>query len=288
VAHEFAFADVAVPRQHFCLTLPLRDYSIGHRILFMRQRNPLVFGDESEFNKLPSDGEAGQKFWLIRSVAVCNQTFAYRIQLEREPTKEILKAEEKTGKDWMAARAKSQDEFLAAARADTSRIPDLNEWWALELAQFRNYINSSRIVTDFKFKREPFPFLPCEPMPDATKGRALGGPYESTLIQFLLNARFVQDMAAAMEYSFALAEMHYLTHLEREGAIRILNAQEIEFKETCAARDLEAARAAGFDTVEEHIEFVKGNAKKENEKRAAATEARNLASEVPAELKGTP
>jgi hypothetical protein len=266
----------------------LRDYSIGHRILFMRQRNPLVFGDEVEFNRLPSDGENGQKFWLIRSVAVCNQTFAYRIQLEREPTKEILKAEEKTGKEWIGARAKSQEEFLAAARADTSRIPDLNEWWALELVQFRNYINSSRIVTDFKFKREPFPFLPCEPMPDANKGRSLGGPYESTLIQFLLGARFVPDMAGAMEYPFALAEMHYLTHLEREGAIRILNAQEIEFKETCAARDLEAAKAAGFNTVEEHVEFVKGNAKKENEKRGAEAETSGLATEVPAELLETP
>ena len=282
MAHEFTFADVAIPAQHFCLTLPLRDYSIGHRLLFMRQRNPLVFGDESAFNNLPSETKI---FWIIESVALCNQTYAYRMQLEKEPTKAILKAQAKTSKLWRNFRAKSQAEFLAAARADTNRIPDLNEWWALEIAQFRNYLNSSRIITDFKFKREPFPFLPCGPMPDANKGRSLGGPYESTLIQFLLNAKFVQNAAEAMEYPFALAEMHYLTHLEREGHIKILNADEIEFKEMCEVRDMEAAKAAGFNTVEEHIEFIKGNAAKKNAEASEKAKTGGLATEVPAELK---
>jgi hypothetical protein len=52
----------------------------------------------------------------------------------------------------------------------------------------------------------------------------------------------------------------------------------------CEARDLAAAKEAGFNTVEEHIEFVKGNAKKQNEEAAAKAREANLASEVPAEL----
>lgn len=274
MAHEFLYADVAIPTQHFCLTLPLRDYSIGHRLLFMRQRNPLVFGDESAFNQLPSETKI---FWLIESVTVCNQTYAYRMQLEKEPTKAILKAQTKTSKLWRKLREKSQAEFLKTA--------GLNEWWALEIAQFRNYLNSSRIITDFKFKREPFPFLPLGTVEDA-KGRQCGGPHEGTLIQFLINSNLVKNADEAMEYPFALAEMHYFIRLEREGAIKILNTDEIEFKETCEARDLESAKAAGFNTVEEHIEFIKGNAKKQKEEASVSAEKSGLASVIPAELKG--
>jgi hypothetical protein len=279
VAHEFQFSDVAIPAQHFCLTLPLRDFCIGHRLLFMRQRNPLVFGDETEFNNLPPETRI---FWLIESVTVCNQSYADRVALEKSPTKEMLKKFTKDSKAWRKERERAQAAYLKQVDAD------LTGWWASEIAQFRNYLNSSRIITDFKFKREPFPFLPCGPMPDADKGRSRGGPYESTLIQFLLTAHFVKDQAEAMEYPFALAEMHYLTHLEREGAIKILNTEEIEFKETCEARDLAAAKTAGFKTVEEHIEFIKGNARQEQTKKAEQAKSGGMASEIPVELKGTP
>ena len=283
MAHDFLFSDVAIPAQHFCLTLPLRDYSIGHRLLFMRQRNPLVFGDEAEFNKLPSETKI---FWIIESVSICNQTYADRMQLEKSPNKAMIKQLAKDTKKCRKLREQSQAEFLKASRS-AGKVPDLNDWWALEIAQFRNYLNSARIVTDFKFKREPFPFLPCGPMPDAEKGRSRGGPYDATLIQFLISARLVNNAAEAMEYPVALAEVHYLTYLEREGALRIFNTEEIEFKESCEARDLEAAKAAGFNTVEEHIEFIKGNAKKQSAAAAVNAGTSGLASEIPAELKGS-
>jgi hypothetical protein len=37
----------------------------------------------------------------------------------------------------------------------------------------------------------------------------------------------------AHEYPLALAEVHYLSWLEREGGLRILNAFEMEFEEYC-------------------------------------------------------
>lgn len=246
----------------------------------MRQRNPLVFGDEAEFNNLPFETRI---FWLIESVTICNQTYANRIQLEKEPTRKILKAQSKTSKAWRKLREKSQAQFLVAARISDGKWPDLAAWWAAEFAEFRNYLNSSRVVTDFKFKREPFPFLPCAPMPDA-KGRSLGSPYEATLIQFLINARLCGGVGEVMEYPFALAEVHYLTHLEHEGAIKILNSDEIEFKEMCEARDLEAAKAAGFNTVEEHIAHITGKAMADAEKKRAESETSNLASKIPVEL----
>ncbi len=249
----------------------------------MRQRNPLVFGDESEFNRLPNETKI---FWLIESVSICNSTYASRMRLEKEPTKAMLKQLDKDTKKFRKLREHAQAQFLKAARSDTTKTPDLFDWWALEIAQFRNYINSSRIITDLKFKREPFPFLPLGKVEDA-KGRQCGGPHEATLIQFLINANLVKNADEAMEYPFALAEMHYFIRLEREGSIKILNMEEIDFLEMCEARDLEAAKSAGFSTIEEHIEFIKGNAKKQQAETIIKAKKSGLATAVPAELKGT-
>jgi hypothetical protein len=277
VAHEFSFSDVASPSQHFCLTLPLRDFSIGHRIIFMHQRNPLVFGDEAEFNKLPDETRI---FWLIESVTVCNQSYADRVALEKSPTAAMLKRFAKDSKSWRKEREKSQAAYLK--QADNS----LSGWWAAETAEFRNYLSASRIITDFKSRRDPFPFLPCASVPDA-KGRTFGAPYEAQLIQFLIRSRLCVDTEAAMEYPFALAEMHYLTYLEREGALQIMNYDDLAHKERMAKIDLDAAHKAGFQTVEEHVDFIVRQAKAAKEKQAAKAESSDLASEIPAELKGT-
>lgn len=293
MAHEFSFADVAAPRQHFCLTLPLRDYSIGHRLIFMRQRNPLVFGDEASFNSLPIETRI---FWLIESVTICNQTYAHREQLEKSPTRPLLRQIERDASHWRKERSRAQKEFLKARPGTIgpawTEKPTLTGYWLLAVSEFRNYLNASRIRTEFKAEvpggRPPGPMLPCSPMPDA-KGRSLGGPYEATLIQFLLSRRLCADEAATFEYPFALAEMHYLTHLEREGSIRIINAAEMQFEQDAADHDLQEARTAGFNTVDEHIAHVTA----EEEKRKADARSQKsepqktgLATDIPDELLG--
>ena len=243
----------------------------------MHQRNPLVFGEEAEFNKLPDETRI---FWLIESVTVCNQTYADRLSLEKSPTKAMLKKFAKDSKVWRKSRERAQAQFLKQTDAD------LSGWWAAEIVEFRNYLNASRIITDYKLKREPFPFLPCAPVPDA-KGRSFGAPYEAQLIQFLIRSRLCPNAAEAMEYPFALAEMHYLTHLEHEGALQIMNADELAHKERMLKLDLDAAHKAGFQTVEEHIAFIVGNAKTAQANQTRQSETTGLASEIPAELKGT-
>ena len=243
----------------------------------MHQRNPLVFGDEAEFNKLPDETRI---FWLIESVTVCNQYYAFRQQLEKAPTWRMLRQFNRASKQWRKLREKSQAAYLK--QADNS----LSGWWAAETAEFRNYLSASRIITDFKSRRDPFPFLPCASVPDA-KGRTFGAPYEAQLIQFLIRSLLCVDTEAAMEYPFALAEMHYLTYLEREGALQIMNYDDLAHKERMAKIDLDAARKAGFQTVEEHVAFIVSQAKAAKEKQAAEAKSNDLASEIPAELKGT-
>lgn len=219
--HEIAFADVSCPERHVVLKLPLRDFCIGHRLLLLRQRNPLLWMPEADFNLLPF---ANQVFYLLEAVYVCGQSYAHRIKLEKGAgiIDRFL--------NWLKVKAWHR----RRKREETD--------WALELANFRNYLNSSRLITDFKGQREGFPFLPTVAAPDA-KGRALGAPYDTSLVQFLIRELRL-SAEQAFEYPLALAEVHYLTWLEREGGLRILNAFEMEFEEYCREGNEKAAKLA--------------------------------------------
>jgi len=282
VAHEFQFSDCAAPLRHVVLGLPLRPLSLGHRIIFLRQRNPLIWAAEADFNLLPFEQQIA---WLIESVTVCNQTYADRIRLENSPSWWMLFQRRRDSKRW--ARIKQRERKQWEKTNFNAVQKDLTAYWMFEIAAFRNYLNFSRVITEVKSRRDPFPFLPCAAMPDA-QGRSMGGPYDATLVQFLVKSRLCQDEAAAMEYPFALAEMHYLTHLEREGCLRIMNSAETQFEDEVADYDLKAARAAGFDTVAEHVESITANARKAKAERekSKATETAGLATAVPEELKG--
>ena len=223
--HEIAFADVSCPERHVVLKLPLRDFCIGHRLILLRQRNPLLWMPEAEFNLLPF---ANQVFYLLEAVYVCGQSYAHRIKLEQGAgiVDRFL--------NWLKVKAW----HWRRKREETD--------WALELANFRNYLNSSRLITDFKSKREGFPFLPIVASPDA-KGRPMGAPYDASLIQFLIREMRVEPKAA-FEYPLALAEVNYLAWLEREGGLRILNAFEMEFEEYCREENDKAAKLAAEKT----------------------------------------
>lgn len=71
-------------------------------------------------------------------------------------------------------------------------------------------------------------------------GRTLGAPLAATLVQFLVN-HFGKSEEEALDYPLGLAYWHFAAHQEREGAMRIVNAAEMEFENWCEAR--EAANA---------------------------------------------
>jgi len=226
--HEIAFADVSCPERHVVLKLPLRDFCIGHRIILLRQRNPLLWMPEAEFNLLPF---ATQVFWLLEAVYVCGQSYAHRKTLEQGagPIDRLI--------NWLKVKAWHR----RRKRGETD--------WALELANFRNYLSSSRLITEFKSRREGFPFLPTVASPDA-KGRPMGAPYDVSLVQFLMRElRLTSE--EAHEYPLALAEIHYLSWMEREGGLRILNAFEMEFEDYCREENEKAAKLAAAKKAEQ-------------------------------------
>ena len=276
MANEFSFADCALPQRHVALGLPLREYSLGHRLLFLRQRNPLLWSAQADFDLLPFETQTA---WLIEAVTVCNQTYAWRRWLENDLTGELEKKFKADSKKWADARIELQKQFQAENPKAT-----LVDWWAQEIAKFRNYIAAQTVITDIEQRRDPFPFLPCQSVPEAT-GRSLGSPYDASVIQFLLASRLCQNEAEAMEYPFGLAEMHYLTHLEHEGALQIMNNDEIRLRERMEAFDLNLALKAGFKTAKEHREWIYAEAKKpKNSKPPENTIKTGLATEIPSEL----
>ena len=280
MAQEFSFSDCVAPIRHVVLGLPLREYSLGHRLLFLRQRNPLLWSAQTDFDLLPFETQTA---WLIEVVTVCNQTFSWRRGLESGEKPEIEKSFKKSAEVWSGIRETEQKKFLAENQKST-----LADWWALEIAKFRNYIASQTVITDLESRRDPFPFLPCASVPEAT-GRTLGSPYDASLIQFLLGSRLCQTEAEAYEYPFALAEMHYLTHLEHEGSLRVLNNDEIRLHERMEAFDLDLARKAGFKTAKEHRAWIMAEARKPKlAAKPVVEKPAGLATAIPAELKGQP
>jgi len=223
------------------LQLPLRVFSIGHRLILLRQRNPLLWQSEEGFNARTS---VEQHFWLIEGVYTCAQSYAARTALEN-------------GMAGAWARWRNR----LAVRAWHWRRQRAKTDWALELANFRNYLAAARICTSFEDRREGFPFMPTMEAAGEERGRLLGGPWDAAIMQFLVRERLCADAAAALEFPLALAQAHYLTWQEREGGLRILNADEMEFKEQCALRDMEAATSAGFATAKEHFEHCMAEAK---------------------------
>ena len=195
------------------------DFSIGHRLILLRQRNPLIWMAEKDFNELPF---MEQVRWLRAAVNVCS--------LPMFP-------------NWRTRMAWRWRNYLAEIKRSWAPTD-----WALETAKFRIYLDSARIVTEFNARREGFPFLPTLPMPDAS-GRSLGGPYDAALLQFLISSGLCRTQNEALEYPLAMAQIHFMTWLEREGNLRIMNAFEMDFEEYAHETDLAAAKAAGFSNV---------------------------------------
>lgn len=101
-----------------------------------------------------------------------------------------------------------------------------NANWPLAIADFRNYLEQGRLTPAING------------VPDAT-GRPLGGPYHARLLQFIIQNLGLRE-SEAFDYPFGAAQFHYFTYLELEGAIRILNQDEIDFETWCAEEEAKA------------------------------------------------
>lgn len=188
--HELLFADAIRPPAVSVLKLLMLNYSVGHEIVLLSRRNPLVMADPADFAKLPGED---QRAAIIFAADCCCQSWTeYHAAYSAIDQRQV----ESKWKDWRKAIA---DEDYPAA---------IETW--------RGY----RAAGSLSF--------PTEEMP-STGGdfRYFGQPELASLFNFLtITCRLAE--VQAFDYPLGLARMRRLAWLESEGAARVQNATEVE------------------------------------------------------------
>lgn len=222
--NDHAFADAARPTQVVCLRLPLLPYSLGHEILLLQQRNPLVSGSAQDFAKLSFDD---QRKALVRAVLVCSNDWKHN----QKPHK------------WM--------------RIWRWMLRNVN--WDMELVEFQNYLIAASAAfpgpdpeaADICAKTDGY-----TPQSEA-RGRAMGSPLISRLLHFVSRLDLESfGVECIYDFPMALANLIYETALESDGAARIENQDERDTKEemkahraaTAAKRAAEKEKQSGLAT----------------------------------------
>ena len=75
--HDLALADAARQASVRILRLPMLEYSIGHELTLLSQRNPLLF------DLFPGLPEEARRAALIRAALVCHRTWSQQYRRER-------------------------------------------------------------------------------------------------------------------------------------------------------------------------------------------------------------
>jgi hypothetical protein len=188
--HDLPFADAIRPAAVRVLQLLMLPYSVGHELILLRQRNPLLLASAEEFARLNAEE---QRFAIIAAADVCSQGWAeYHAAYTRWQ-------QHRLDRIWRKWRKAIHEEDYAPA-----------------IATWRNYRQAGS--ADF----------PTEEMPH-TGGdfRYFGQPELVSLLNFLaITLRFSE--AQVFDYPLGLARMRRLAWLESEGAVRITNAAEAE------------------------------------------------------------
>jgi hypothetical protein len=213
--HELDFADAVRPVPVVCLKLPLTDYSLGHEVLLLRARNPLLVLEQLQFDKLPFQQQCAA---LIQAVDVCSQTWAENNVVHRS-----------LWNRWRYRRVwRKWDRAMRGSN------------WALEIAEFRNYLAAAKT----------FPPSPTEEAAsiersqrgekDDCTGRMSGAPLLANLYHFV-NSEFTfptSEYANALDFPYSRAIWLYFVTLESDGRVRIES-----FKEREIAIEMAEARA---------------------------------------------
>lgn len=191
--HEDSFADAARPLQVVCLRLPLLAYTIGHELLLVQQKNPLVCYADTQFNALPADQ---QQTALRRAVLICTRTWNKQNRAHWN-----LRLWQ-----WWCKK------FCC---------------YPMEIANFRNYLAAAHV--DY-LPPDPRADDVCasangyEPM-RSVRGRTYGSPHLARLLNFVRLSPIASGLSP-FDFPYALANQLYITHLESEGSCRVENSEE--------------------------------------------------------------
>lgn len=237
---DTAYADAQRPAPGGVLKLPLRNYSLGHELLLLRERNAFLLVSPSDFKQLPL---AERIYALHRATWICANGWEQNV-FERFV---FLKAR------LLQWRRRG----LTAADYEAAAIG------------FFNYLAAGR----------SFPQLSPRRMEKGEKpGRPFGGPLLAQLHEFLLGRTDVATTAAAWDYPFGAAVWRYFVKLETDGAVQIENAEEqagrLQAEESrnryangCAAWTAAATDAARAEVLAQYPD-VRGYAATEPEVKA--------------------
>lgn len=224
--HELAFADAVRPARAVILFLPMRNYSLGHELLLLQQRNAFLL---TGFDSLP---EEQKRLALVRAADVCSQTWS-----ENHFTPGTWWDKTRMRKVWArwqravkcGVRSEERGVLADGCQPDGAHgVTRPTTTWGAEIAKLREYIRAGSTK-------------PTTEACDGPAGRQHGAPFHASLIQFLISQMGLPEMEA-YDYPFGLAKFHYYTHAEAEGGIKIVNAPEMEFEEFCAREDAKAAQ----------------------------------------------
>lgn len=206
--HDALLADSALPRQRVCLRLPLLTYSIGHEILLWHARNPILIFSDRDWQAITWEKK---KSWLRKAVLICHNDWRGNQKVEK----------------WLRLWHWMID------RCD----------WALEMAEFRNYLMEHRLVMQTLSAAVPEDVQIFEIANQGDKlglGRALGAPFTSQLLNYAIqrDLRTVLDISMGFkslfrkptiyDVPFGLAANLMLGELECEGRLHIENEREAE------------------------------------------------------------
>lgn len=221
--HDLAFADTARPTPVRVLGLTLRDYSIGHELFLLRERNPFLCATRDEFNQFPPHE---QVYAIKRAALICSRPWRLNVGAElgtyKEPHLRL---------------------WAWAIRWELHNVP-------LAIADFRNYLAEACKLLPLLSSSVPEDAEAYEIANKGEKlgsGRALGSPFMAQLMVYLAKMphpeRFVgPEDHPIYDFPYNLGANLYFTQLEQEGGVYVENQEEAWVRERMAQERAEAAR----------------------------------------------
>lgn len=197
--HDMAFADASRPRPVFILCLRMRDYSIGHELLLLAHRNPLLCLSAGDFSKLPP---VNQRAAIIEAADICCQTW---------------------------------EEYHSVPRGwrEKWRLRRIWKKWGRVL---RKAVFEIEVGHFLKYRAAANADLPMAKMPrqSGTEYRAFGQPEMAGLLNFL-EIKCGYSREESRNFALGAARMRHLAWLESIGSVRIANEDEVKHKKEAEA-----------------------------------------------------
>jgi len=207
--HELTFSDSVMPAKVVCLGLPLRPYSLGHELILLAKRNPLLVLSEADYDALPQEQ---RNLALIRAADTCSMTWEEN--------------------NFTPVRFWEVWKYRRVCRKWRKHLQTC--LWPLELAEMRNYLQAGRAMLPTLASGNAEDAEAYEVANKGDKlegGRAMGSPLIGQLTTFAMRELRLSH-EAAMDFPFGHLANLYFVWLESKGGLAIENSAEMDARAT--------------------------------------------------------